>query len=175
MSYQTSVSRFAAERSAERFSNRGYDHAEIVLLAGLANAEFTVDVYTGKCQDNFYNKQSILSAFDNFLSGGANRNVRIVLENSGDGTAQKNARSFRASLIERHRSQVSLFQANTKLPLEPYGHFWIFDGRGFRFETNLDKAEAVVCFNEPDTAAVLLRAFETVASQATLLTPNVDG
>jgi hypothetical protein len=151
--------RKASEKVNSRFSNKGNDHAAIVVEHLFRTAENTIRIYSGCIAADFYVKDSLKTAVKEFLDKEEAR-LLIITENAADAATKDYLDQF------GDRVSIKSLEDNTGAQKALGKHFMVADGRAYRLETDDANREAVVNFNEPGIAGVLTAMFERAAVQA---------
>lgn len=153
--YKDVVDRLAAEKKDSRFTNKGPNHAGVVVAAMLRNATSNVKLFTGKLPSNFYTSDDVLDAFKTFLAKGS---VTVLVADTCDDVSLQKLKEVNAG------KPLTFFALNEKIEKMP-PHFMVADGQAFRLEMDDAKAEAVVNFNEPKIAATLSGIFDSLVEK----------
>lgn len=154
--YRETVNELARAKSDSLFSNKGTDHALVVIEALLSNAEHCVNIFSGSLKEDFYGNPKIREALEKFLSEPA-RQMSILTENE---PSEKIIDAIKSLATE---DQVSIYRINEakskgRIKRMP-GHFITADNQAYRFETSDESREAVVNFNDPEIATNLNKLF----------------
>ncbi len=165
--YEEVVNRLAADKTDSRFSNKGPDHATIVVNALFRNATSTVRLFTGCLYENFYTSDIVASAVQKFLENSTVR-LSILSENPlsarGMEWVQSLAGGDRVSVFILDKTKIA---KDAKIP----NHFMVADNQAFRLEIDDAKREAVVNFNEPTLAIALSNLFDTLVERCSSKLP----
>lgn len=153
--YQEVVNRLAETKTDSRFSNKGPDHARVVVDALFRHATSSVKLYTGHLSDDFYTSEPVLNAIKTFLQK-SNSQLCILSEREPD------VQSIDAIRELSDANQLMVYVINDKAPTDVQlpGHFMTVDNASFRLEVDDGAREAVVNFNEPSIATTLSKIFD---------------
>jgi hypothetical protein len=153
--YKDVVDRLAAEKKDSRFTNKGPNHARVVVAAMLNNATSNVKLFTGTLPSSFYTSEEVLEAFKTFLAKGS---VTVLAADTCDDVALQKLKEVAAG------KPITFFSLTEKIEKMP-PHFMVADGQAFTLEMDDAKAEAVVNFNEPKIAATLSGIFDSLVEK----------
>jgi CMP-N-acetylneuraminic acid synthetase len=152
--YKEAVSKLAANRTNSRFSNKGTDHAKVVIEHIFGAAEESVRWYSGCIASDFLLSAEIQKAMNTYLERQGAELVVIT-----EFAADPQSLSFLKSFGDKAKV-FSLEHATTETKQSLPTHFMVADGKSFRLETDNVKREAIVNFNDPAIAARLTELFD---------------
>ncbi|MES3000648.1 MAG: hypothetical protein V4787_08145 [Pseudomonadota bacterium] len=149
--YRTAVEALAAGKSDRRFSNKGSQHAAVVVQQMFHTAADRVRIFSGALSPDIYLQEPVKQEIETFLSR-AGTSLQVI--------TQKPINEATAAFLS-HFDRVKICSLNgekTAAPIEH--HFLVADSRAYRLETDEENREAVVNFNEPRVAASLNAMFD---------------
>jgi len=157
--YTEAVNYFAEQKDDMLFTNKGKDHAAIVLCAMLKNAEGKVDIFSGSLNRDVADDTRFLDALKEFIDSG--KTLRVLLEsdiptepskalNMVMDAAKKSKLVQYKTLKEEDKEKMSKLFKDGQLH-----HFAVADRRALRLETDAIDFKALVSFNDPEYAGSL--------------------
>lgn len=152
--YRDVVNRLAVDKVNSRFSNKGPEHASVVVDAMFRNATSSIKLYTGQLNTAFYTSDNVFEALRSFLQD-KKGSLCILSERTPDAEAVEKIKALTAD------THLSLHVLNKTTQALPLGHFMTADNMSYRLELNDEAREAVVNFNEPLIATTLNKLFDT--------------
>ncbi len=164
--YRETVNQLASTKSDTRFSNKGNEHAQIVVEAMVRNAIYEINIFSGRLSKDFYTSSAILDAFKSFFEN-ATRRLTILTEFTPDNESVKALTELASDeqIIIRSLNTCSDDERSKK----SISHFMTADGQAYRFEIADASREAVVNFNEPDVAQALNKIFDAHLNKLTAI------
>ena len=157
--YRTIIQRFAKDRVNARVPNGLPMHASTLLECMFENAAAEMRIYSGKLIQDVYSGDGIVKAAAKFL-GRPYASLRILLQSPADRSELANHPLLAGLSNITPRGSVIVRNAVGSYAKEEANHFAVMDNDGFRYELDHGKCEAIANFNEPDTAKILVQAFD---------------
>jgi len=160
LAYKKVVGRLAKGQICQQIPNEHPMHAAALIETMFDNAEKDVRIFTGKLAKATYDQPDLVAAAARFLERPGAR-LRILVQRQLT-HADLQDRALLAKLNESVKLEIK--QATGSYAESDANHFAVMDERGFRFELEHSKSEAVANFNEPRIARELIAAFDTAFS-----------
>lgn len=157
--YRTIIQRFAKDRVNARVPNGLPMHASALLECMFDNATAEMRIYSGKLIHSVYSGEGIEKAAIKFLSR-PYASLKILLQHKvTPSEIADHPLLVRLSEV-KPRGSLIIRNAVGSYAKEDTNHFAVMDNDGFRYELDHGNCEAVANFNEPDTAKILVQAFD---------------
>lgn len=158
--YAEVVQRLAKDKADSRFSNKGPEHARVVVEAMFLNASSSVKLYTGCLKKDFYTSEPVLGSLKDFLkrSKGA---LTILCANNPD---SETVSAIRGAPFGGEIRILTMSQDESSGSNNEQHHFMTADGVAYRLEIDDSAREAIVNFNEPSVATALNKWFDSKVS-----------
>ena len=155
--YKELIEKRAKEWSKEVLPNAGKEHAAIVMTELFKNTTSNINMLVGSFDGSVSDDKEYLKELSNAIDRGVKINV-IFLETP-------NIQSHTYKLLkEKQKEGKSIFfksaNSGVKSTLSKH-HFSVFDNNKYRFEKDIEKYLALVCFNDEDGAGRLNKLFST--------------
>lgn len=156
--YRERVFALASQRNGAAVYNGSMDHAAIVIEAMFAHAQKDFVILTKNLNARVYGREEVVEQAKLFLSGSADNDLRVVLEEN----------------VPENRKQHPFFQAlsgyqNFLLRYAPpelqrkYDfHFAEMDGNSYRIEYDKTKPFAIAAFGEREGAENIAGVFDKI-------------
>lgn len=160
--YRAQVRNAVLTNSITPFPNKSPLHARIIVQEFVRAAHRNVDIFCGKLSNVVYGGDDTFAVFERVIQLGVK--VRVVLQH-GDKLENRKL----ANLIRENSGEVRRLAPETK-GSTPTGHFFIVDGKRYRYELDGDARSAFACANsgEDDTVLNFLQGlFERYIEKAT--------
>lgn len=154
--YQEVVQRLAKEKIDSRFSNKGPEHARVVVETMFRHASSSVNLFTGCLNKDFYTSEPVLESLKDFLARTKGALTIICASTPDSDTVSVIKQSEFGSNVQIR--VLSPAEAGTGNHVQH--HFMTADGVAYRLEVNDAAREAVVNFNEPAVAMTLNNWFD---------------
>jgi hypothetical protein len=157
--YREAVALAATTKLDSRFSNKGSDHAKVVMQYIFRSADNCVRWYSGRIASDFLLSHELKNAVTDYLNKDGSKLI-IIAEKKADPESLIFLQLFKSKVEIHFLSELDL-KPKISLP----GHFIVADDISFRLETNDATREAIVNFNEPAIARRLITLFDNVIDQ----------
>ena len=158
--YKKSVNDFAEKKVDFLFSNKGNDHAAIVVSAMFKNAENYIYMYSGSLNGDVTAESEFLSALRKFIDDGKTLKVLLertpVIENCSEALKIVMEASGSSNVIIKVIGE----EAKKEFKKKELRHFMIADGMSFRYEIDEEKYKAICNFNDIEMAKKLSDIFQ---------------
>jgi len=157
--YRELVEKLVRNNSATRISNGQSAHAAILIETMFKNACSEVRIYSGELNNDVYCGDGVIHSAIEFLKK-AGSSLRILLQKDHESSSHKllNAIESNDDLLGDYEVRVAVGTYAT----DDADHFAIMDEKGFRYEIDHDKCNAIASFNEPETAQKMATIFDFV-------------
>jgi hypothetical protein len=150
--YQIRVQQRATTDSDQPFSNKGLEHAAVVMRELFLKAQRSIYLFANNFDSSFYGRPEMLDAIESFLR--QNDSVlKIGLENI---SVTDNLTLHSLCKNYPRKIEIAYFSNTTDIG---ENHFCIVDDKAYRLETDHDTKKAIVCFNDPSFAAKYSQEF----------------
>lgn len=165
-SYRQLIEQLAQGGINHRIPNSIPAHAAVLLETMFRHAREEIRIFTGEMRPAVYGDSGLMDAARRFLlRPGAC--LRILLQTAREEAWLKEQPIVRACLAHAQPGALDIRCANGVYATPVAKHFAVMDDRGYRFELNHDKTQAIANFNEPDAARKLVSAFDRAFAMAT--------
>jgi len=155
--YRTAVEALANEKPNKRFSNKGAQHAAVVVEQIFRGATDTVRVFSGSLSSDIYLQEPVKASIQQFLQR-PNTSLWVITQTAIDPATE--------AFIRRIATEGRVVVVSAPESARELGnHFMVADGRAYRFEVDGKNREAVVNFNEPGIATALAASFDSATAQ----------
>ena len=114
---------------------------------------------SGSKNSEISNNKDYCKYIENYLEGGKERKIRIILTDYSERFNQTKI----GQLFAKYSGQVSIksYKGSVKYKNTP-AHFTVSDDRAFRLETDIDQHMAFGNFNSPEQARALRETFDKI-------------
>lgn len=157
--YANEIFRMAEEKKDKVFYNSSTVHACIVHQALAKYATDYIDIFSSSMCTEISNNKDYCKYIENYLEGGKERKIRIILTDYSERFNQTKI----GQLFAKYSGQVSIksYKGSVKYKNTP-AHFTVSDDRAFRLETDIDQHMAFGNFNSPEQARALRETFDKI-------------
>lgn len=178
--YREMLEKLLKEDSSTIISNGSTDHATTLIEKLFQMAKEDVTIFSGKLDEIVYGQAGVVDAAGSFLVTDKGT-ISIVVECQDEEVSDKDIMSSEGSFLYKLRkrfgdsvlSQVKLFR--TKNNTETFkSHFFVADNKGFRFEPDSTKHEALASFNNIDISNKLTSMFDWLTHEKISRRISVD-
>lgn len=161
--YEDMVEALAKSGSSDIIDNSSIDHAAILIKNMFAYATASVDLFTGCLIKSVYEREDIKDAGRAFISRGGK--IRILVQDKDAEKKLENhefIRAARNSCDNNKSGNFTVFKLKADVAKNIKAHFLVMDKKGYRYEPDHSKYEAVACFNNSDIASSLSGLFDAL-------------
>lgn len=158
--YKKSVNDFAEKKVDFLFSNKGNDHAAIVVSAMFKNAENYIYMYSGSLNGDVTAEPEFLHALKKFIDDG--KTLKVLLETTP--VVESCSEALKIVMEASGSSNVIIKVIEEEVKKEfrkrQIKHFMIADGMSFRYEIDEEKYKAICNFNDIEMVQKLSNIFQ---------------
>lgn len=165
--YLSRIERLDLEDSSELINNSSTEHAVPLVAKLFARGRQEILLFTGSLSPKIYAKKSVVDALGVFLIGRSGK-VRVLIQDDDVTVPDERIALSEGGLISKLKTQfgndvvnsITVSRASEHTRSTVKQHFLVVDGKGFRFEPDNTKHEAVASFNLPKVAEELKKTFD---------------
>ncbi len=169
--YRRAVEFFAETNSSDIFSNRGKEHATIVLANLFKYSKNNISILAQNLTSELTSRAEYRESLLNFIDK-TNGKLKVLITESPDLGSYENSlleelcrKGIKVKKLEKKNESIQEYIRNI--------NFTVGDGKMFRIETNLEEKIAECCFNNQKIAEKLEKIFDKLYSEAGLFDPPV--
>lgn len=165
--YLSKIERLDLDDSPDFVNNSSTDHAIPLVARLIARGRKEICMVTGSLNPKIYADKLVIDALGVFLVGRSGK-MRVLIQQGAEQVPDSEISSGVGGLVEKLKSEfgasalknISIGRASDAVRTSVEHHFLVVDAKGFRFEPDNTKHEAVASFNQPTLGEKLAKVFE---------------